>query len=221
MFALSGDDLATRMLGCGDGPAAFNADATRRGCSVVSCDPIYGFDSRDIEGRIAATREQVLDQTRRHADEFVWGDTSGIHTVEELDAIRMAAMRTFLSDYPDGKAAGRYVDASLPALPFHDGSFDLALCSHLLFLYSTQLGEAFHQLALRDLGRVATEVRVFPLLELGGTRSPFVDSAARDLSALDYDVTIERVPYEFRRGGNEMMRIRRRAASKNCHIFSV
>ena len=27
---------------------------------------------------------------------------------------------------------GRYVDAQLPTLPMEDGSFDLALCSHLM-----------------------------------------------------------------------------------------
>jgi hypothetical protein len=38
MFALSGDDLAGTILGCGDGPASFNAEATALGHRVVSCD---------------------------------------------------------------------------------------------------------------------------------------------------------------------------------------
>jgi hypothetical protein len=41
MFALSDADLEGRVLGCGDGPASFNAVATQRGANVVSCDPIY------------------------------------------------------------------------------------------------------------------------------------------------------------------------------------
>jgi len=49
---------------------------------------------------------------------------------------------------------------------------------------------------------------VFPLLELGGTRSPFVDMCLNDLRSAGFDVAIERVPYEFRRGGNEMLRVR-------------
>ena len=40
MFALSEADAQLRMLGCADGPASFNADATRQGASVVSCDPL-------------------------------------------------------------------------------------------------------------------------------------------------------------------------------------
>jgi hypothetical protein len=45
----------------------------------------------------------------------------------------MAAMQTFLADYEQGKAEGRYVAGEVPYLPFKYGSFDLALCSHFLF----------------------------------------------------------------------------------------
>ena len=44
MFALAESDLESRILGCGDGPASFNVEATRRGATVVSCDPLYQFD---------------------------------------------------------------------------------------------------------------------------------------------------------------------------------
>jgi hypothetical protein len=121
----------------------------------------------------------------------------------------MAAMDEFLSDYEAGKSQGRYVDAELPNLPFQDSSFGLAVCSHLLFLYTAQLGEAFHRLAIREMCRVAAEVRVFPLLALGATPSPFVAPVVDELAGCGFAVSIERVPYEFQRGGNEMMRVRR------------
>jgi hypothetical protein len=38
MFLLTGDDLTLRIVGCGDGPASFNAEATRRGARVVNND---------------------------------------------------------------------------------------------------------------------------------------------------------------------------------------
>jgi hypothetical protein len=211
MFALTEEDLDRRVLGCGDGPASFNAEATRRGHRVVSCDPIYGFGRSQIQERIAATSDQVLAQTRLNAHEFVWGE--GIRNVEELGQVRMAAMRTFVEDYESGKQAGRYVDAELPNLPFAAGAFELALCSHFLFLYSEHLGEAFHRAALHEMCRVAAEVRVFPLLALGSERSPFVNGCVDDLRKVGYHVRIDRVPYEFQRGGNEMMRIRSRAHS--------
>jgi hypothetical protein len=204
MFVLRDADLRRRILGCADGPASFNAEATRRGSRVVSCDPIYRWTAADIRERIAATCDLVLEQTRQNASTFVW---DAIPSVEALGATRMATMTDFLNDYEDGKADGRYVDASLPALPFDDKAFDLALSSHFLFLYTTQLGGAFHLAALREMCRVATETRIFPLLALDGRRSPYVDHVAAELGASGYTITIERVPYEFQRGGNEMMRI--------------
>ena len=103
----------------------------------------------DLHVAVSAYLARYKDQTRRHADQFVWGH--GIASIEELGEVRLRAMRTFLDDYDAGKAAGRYVEASLPSLPFADAAFDLALCSHLLFLYSRQFDEAFHVAALREL----------------------------------------------------------------------
>jgi len=46
MFALSDADLHSRILGCADGPAGFNAVATGRRLRVTSCDPLYGLPRR-------------------------------------------------------------------------------------------------------------------------------------------------------------------------------
>lgn len=205
MFALEESDLHLRIVGCGDGPASFNAEATRRGARVVSSDPIYRWEAAEIRDLIAATYDQVIEQTRQNAEEFIW---DSIRSVDELGQIRMAAMQDFLHDYGAGKLEGRYVDAELPTLPFGDTAFDLALCSHFLFLYTSQLDERFHQAAILEMCRVATEVRIFPLLALGGQQSRHVDRVVDELHQAGYQVLIERVPYEFQRGGNQMMRIR-------------
>lgn len=204
MFSLTAADLKGRILGVGDGPASFNVEATERGAHVISCDPIYCFTAADIERRIELTRTQVLAQTRKNAENFVW---DAIPSVEALEQLRMSAMRRFLVDYPQGRADGRYVDASLPTLPFADGEFDLALSSHLLFLYSTQLGKPFHADAMLELCRVAREVRVFPLLALDGAPSLLVAPISLALAARGWRVTIEPVDYEFQRGGNQMLRV--------------
>jgi hypothetical protein len=204
MFAFSDDDLRLRILGCGDGPASFNAEASRHGCRVISADPLYRFTAEQIGSRIQQTSDQVLEQTRRNKREFAW-DT--IRSVEELRRIRLEAMDEFLADYEAGKAQGRYVAAALPSLPFGDASFDLALCSHLLFLYSEHFTESFHRQAIAEMCRVAKEVRIFPLLELGARPSPHVDPIMESLRGTGLVVSIEVVPYEFQRGGNQMMRI--------------
>ena len=205
MFALTDADLASRILGCGDGPASFNAAVTRRGGRIVSCDPLYQFDAEQIRQRIADTSAEVLAQARQNAHEFVWDDA--IPDVDALERVRMAAMTTFLDDYEEGRREGRYVVAGLPSLSFTDGAFDVAICSHFLFLYSQQRDAAFHVDSMRELCRVAREVRVFPLLALGGQPSPHVTAVTAELEEMGFTVKIERVPYEFQRGGNEMLRV--------------
>jgi len=204
MFALSDNDLAKAILGCSDGPASFNCTLTKRGGSVVSIDPIYQFTAEEIAKRINETYEIVMEQTKLNFKEFIW---TQIGSVEELGRYRMTAMRDFLTDYQTGRCEGRYISAELPALPFSDGAYDLAVCSHFLFLYSEHLDQAFHLQSLRELCRVACEVRVFPILELGSMRSRHVNGVVSTLSAEGYEVQIERVTYEFQKGGNEMLRI--------------
>jgi hypothetical protein len=218
MFALTDDDLGVKTIGCGDGPASFNAEATRRGWRVVSCDPIYRYDVDQLRERITVTYDEILDQTRRNAGEFVW---TTIRSVDELGRVRMAAMNDFLEDYPVGRAEGRYVDAELPNLPFADASFDLALSSHFLFLYTVQLGEAFHRAAIREMCRVAADVRIFPLLALGAIPSPLVESMVNELREQGFSVSIDDVPYEFQRSGNKMMRIRRGGESRGRKMPSL
>jgi hypothetical protein len=205
MFALTAVNLGSRILGCGDGPASFNAVLTSKGGRIVSVDPLYCFSQDDIRERIRRTYTEVLEQTRKNAREFVW---TSIKSVDELGRLRMAAMEEFLLDYRQGLVEKRYVDGGLPHLPFPDGSFDLAVCSHLLFLYSEHLSEDFHVESIRELCRVAGEARIFPLLELGSRKSRHVQAVGARLAAAGYTVSIETVPYEFQRGGNQMIRVR-------------
>jgi hypothetical protein len=205
MFALTEADLARRILGCADGPASFNAELSQRGGHIVSVDPIYMFDVDQIKSRIDETYEAVLAQTRQNQNEFVWGSIS---SVEELGRIRMSAMEFFLADFTAGKQGGRYIEGELPSLPFKAGEFDLALSSHFLFLYSAHLSAEFHLQSLREMLRVAREVRVFPLLMLGGAPSPHIAFITEQLSKDGFILEIKRVPYEFQRDGNEMLVIK-------------
>lgn len=204
MFSLSPQDKAGRILGCADGPASFNAEMTARGCRVVSVDPLYAFTPEAIAQRGRETFDLVLDQVRCNRQDFVW---DRIDSPEALGQLRMAAQHLFLGDFPCGKADGRYIDASLPDLPFSDGAFDLALCSHFLFLYSQQFDLEFHVLAMQEILRVAREVRVFPLLQLGGAPSPHVPGVVAACRAAGMCAELVSVNYEFMRNGNQMLRV--------------
>lgn len=206
MFGLGPEDRAGRILGCGDGPASFNAEATANGYRVISCDPVYGLSGDEIERRVKARYAEVIEQVRAGPDDFVWNH---FRDPDDLGRCRLAALERFLADYDAGKAAGRYVQASLPNLPFEDGQFDLALVSHLLFLYSDQLSLEVHRESVDELIRVAREVRIFPIVTLERRLSPHFEAVRRHLLARGFTVDISRVSYEFQRGVNEMMTITR------------
>jgi hypothetical protein len=71
------------------------------------------------------------------------------------------------------------------------------------------LDEGFHHSSLLELCRVAKEVRVFPLLALGGAMSPHLEGSVEMLRAAGQKVSIQRVNYEFQRGVYEMLRMQR------------
>ena len=97
------------------------------------------------------------------------------------------------------------MDQSLPHLGFREGEFDIALWSHFLFTYSERLSVDFHVAAIEEMCRVAAEARVFPLLKSYGGPSPHLGLAVDILRGRGYQAEVRRVPYEFQRGGDEML----------------
>jgi SAM-dependent methyltransferase len=206
MFSLSEADLNSKILGCGDGPASFNAQMTELEHSVVSIDPIYQFSAEQIEQRVRATYEPIISQVKENSSRYVW---QNFRDAEELGEARLKAMEKFLLDYESGKIAGRYLPQSLPSLEFADDQFDLCVCSHLLFLYSEQLSLDFHVASIHKLLRIAPEVRIFPVLKLDCEPSPYLELVRSELSNQGYSVQLQSVAYEFQKGGNQMLRINR------------
>jgi SAM-dependent methyltransferase len=201
MFALADSDRASSILGCGDGPASFNAEWRAVGGRVVSVDPVYQYSADAIASRIDEARDLIVANTLTNMDAYVWDE---MESVDRLVDIRTNAMSRFLEDHRTGGKP--YVAAQLPDLPFADKQFDLALCSHFLFTYTALISTDQHIGFLKEALRVAQEVRVFPILDMDGGPSPHVDPVRTALTDLGFTVGIERVPYEYQKGGNQMLR---------------
>ncbi|MHC4442023.1 MAG: class I SAM-dependent methyltransferase [Planctomycetota bacterium] len=207
MFDLGAGDLEKDILGCADGPSSFNAGMAGRGKRVISADPVYRFSADQIRARILEVFDTMVENAEAKAEYFVWDE---LGSPKQLGERRMTAMNVFLDDYPSGLKEGRYIDASLPALPFDDHTFDLALCSHYLFTYSDLIDEGQHVQAILEMCRVAGEVRVFPLVKMfGGGLSEHVEGVVGQLRKSGMTTNIQQVPYEVQRGGNQMLVILR------------
>jgi hypothetical protein len=204
LLGLTGQDLAGRTLGCADGPASFNAEATQMGYTVTSCDPVYARSAAEIKRGVDDSLAEVTAQIREKKNEFVW---THFRDPDDLLDRRRLALKRFLADFEAGKAAGRYVTASLPNLPFKNDEFDLAVVCQFLFLYSDKF--PYYREAIDELLRVAKEVRIFPIMTLEGGKSPHFDGIYVRLKASGFQCELRRIDYEFQRGANEVFIVKR------------
>lgn len=202
MFNLSKSDLNKRILGVADGPASFNAEATKIGVKITSIDPIYQFTDKEILARFNEVVDNIIAQVAATSNDYVW---SYHKSPDDLRNNRVQAINEFIRDYKLGKQQGRYQIGELPNLKFEDNAYDLALCSHFLFLYSEHFDYKFHYDSIGEMLRVSKEVRIFPLLTLMLERSSYLEQIMREFSAQGCRVATVKVEYELQKGGNEML----------------
>lgn len=205
MFLLEEEDLQKRIAGFGDGPASFNYEAYCLGHNVISYDPIYQFSRDQLKKRIDEVRETVMRQMKENMDNYVW---KNIKNLDELEHTRMSAMKLFLEDYEKGKEENRYICHELPdKVPFKSDTFDIGLSSHFLLMY-TILGYDFHIQSIMEMLRVCKEVRIFPVVDLDAQKTDLIEKVIAYFRQR-YSVEIRKTEYEFQKGDNKMLIIRK------------
>jgi Methyltransferase domain len=205
MFDLTPAEVtAGSVLDCCAGGSSFAAETGPR---VLAVDPAYAIGRRTLAETVWAglrDGDRIIDQ---HLEHFEWG---WYGSPARRTAARTEAARRFLADLD--RHPGRYLAAALPHLPLADASFDLVLCSHMLFTWANRLDVGWHRAALVELVRVARrEVRVFPLVVQGtGERVGFLDELRAGLAASGYRSQLRSVPYRFQRGADTMLVVQAR-----------
>lgn len=206
IFKLTDSDLNRSIISFGDGPASFNSEMTQLGKKVVSLDRIYQFTKAELKQRIDETKETVIEQMKANQENFIW---KNIKNVSELEQIRMKAMKNFLEDFEAGKKQERYIYHELPnPTKYNNLEYDLGLSSHFLILYS-QLGIDFHIKAITEMLRICREIRIFPILNLNATKSEVLEDINIHFDT-NFIANIESSDYEFQKGGNKMLVIKRK-----------
>jgi len=94
-------------------------------------------------------------------------------------------------------------------LNFKEQTFDLGLSSHFLLLYP-KLGVDFHIKSINEMLRLCKEVRIFPILNLNAEKSEMLNNVITHFEK-EYIINIEKVKYEFQKGGNEMLTINQKS----------
>lgn len=201
MFDLRVDELRGKtVLDCPGGPCSFVAEARERCVDATGADDLYDRSPATLARRCVEDIDRAMASLDGVQDLYRWDFYGGVDGLEEY---RQDAASRFLLDY--SRAGKRYVRGRLPHLPFPDGSFDLALSGHLLFLYDDRLSREFHVETVYELLRVSDQLRVFPLHGFDGDRSGVVEPVVDALSSDGHAVEFREVPFEFQRGANEML----------------
>jgi hypothetical protein len=181
-FALSDPMIRNgRVLDCPGGASDFAATVRDMGGQATSIDPCYADGVAELAQRITTDLTRVLTWTAAQPDRFPM-DEHGVWC--HAHAWRAAA-DTFLADIQRDRDQNtrHYQPAALPCLPFPDDSFTLAVSGFLLFTYPRHFDVDIHLRALRELLRVAKEVRVHPLNDSAGNPYPMLETVLGHLAA--------------------------------------
>lgn len=201
MFDLQEDDLKRSVLDYPASVSSFNAEMHRLGFDhVVSADAHYDLTPLDMSKHV----DQIIQKLSGQLEQYMnYIQLEKDETFEDILSAWNHHAKLFASDYSIGKNQGRYQQAALPHLPFEDFQFELALCPDLLFRDKTAVPEQ----VLRELCRVAHEVRIFPLLNDQGEISKEMGPAMLALQNKDYGIEVRSVPYQLLKGSNAMLRV--------------
>ena len=207
MFDLSEKLLKDSItLDVASGVSSFCAEANARGFNVTASDKIYVFSPREIKANCIRDLEEVINQLPEIANLYSW---NYFKDIDSLRLQRQLAYKKFLIDFQEFKTK-RYVPTEYPSSNFGDKQFNLSLVSHFLFLYDEHISYELHKKVLNELIRITSgEVRIFPLANLKGKRSSFVDRLRKDDEFRGITIDIKKVNYEFIKGGNEMMTLKK------------
>lgn len=197
-------DKPTSFLEYHCGPSAFNQALTKHSGSVVSCDPLFELTEDVLKNYVEPEFQTASQQLAKHPhlDLSHYGGQ-----LQTLIKTRKKGLELFFEDYEKGKTQARYQTLSQGKLPFEDFSFDIALSAYYLFVESEQENLDFYLTTLKELARVAKEVRLFPLVDAQDKLSPMLGPVLLGLQQEKYGVEVKEVPYRLQTNGNAMLRI--------------
>lgn len=149
-FALPVNSDSLRILDVAAGVSDFMS-VWRNGLAV---DPCYGEDYNDLY--TSASHDLFL-----FAANQIQNDRNATNEQIRLYDMHRQALTGFLIDFGNRSGSIRYRADSLPDLPLVCGSFDLAICSHFLFLYPHD--NEFAVDSIRRVMELTDEFRIWPL----------------------------------------------------------
>lgn len=204
MFALSEQDLNKSFIDCGSGINSFNEEMRALGHEVISCDDLYAKPYSELEKQTKLIQENLrfLFKQAKHVN-----DTHLIGNVESFLKEKRKATEIFLNGIQRGKEAGYYLTYPIKSLPYKDFHFDIALSSHYFFGERDNSSLDFHLEAIGEMTRVASDVRIFPLVDKNDNISSILGPLSLHFQEAGYNLQVKQVDFSIQKQGNALLRI--------------
>lgn len=204
MFALTDEDLTKSFLEYNSGVSAFNAEMHQRSQECVSCDPWYKLDRHSLQEKVTTNFQ---DRQSQLADNLQNLDISRYGSFDDLIKYRQAGVQSFLEDFKAGVSEKRYLAVTEENLPFPNFKFDFALVANNFFADLDYQTVEYHIAKIKELARVAKDVRIFPLVDTGGEPSNLLGPIIMGLYQDNFAVEVTDVNYHLQHRGNAMLRV--------------
>ncbi len=196
------------ILDCPAGASSFAAEAHQLGLDVTACDVMYNHNADELIEKYKKDIQHVFEKFDEASHLYVW---KYYKNKDEVITLRNKALKLFAEDFSAGFSDKRYIPAELPHLPFSNKNFSLVLSGNFLFLYGDRLDLDFHKACIKELIRVCSgEVRIFPLVGLDAKPYSYLKEILSFLDYSDIKAEMVKVPFEFQKGADQMLKLYRR-----------
>ena len=204
MFDLEEDLTGKKILEFACGPTAVNYELSSKGHFIQSCDPWFSDDVDAMHQRFNQQLQQQIQRMKEHPERFNFDKYGGIDT---FITKREHGFDQFFQDYMTGVHQGRDQTFDNGHLPFEHSSFDIALCSNFLFADLAEQGLAFQLAWIKELARVANDIRIYPLTDQQGRVSEILGPVLLQLQQDGFQVVIQEVPFRLVPNSKAMLKL--------------
>lgn len=205
MFDIPASLSSHKILEIACGPTAVNYELTQNHIQTISCDPWFESDAKKVQKHFLENFDLQIQNIHRHPDRF---DVNRYGGLDRLIQKRQEGMQLFFDDYSKGFQEHRYQGLNFKkTLPFENSSFDLALCANYLFTDLVEQNVDFHVAAIKEMARVAYDVRIYPLTNYKAQPSEILGPVLLALQLLGYQVSVQDVSFRFVPESKAMLRI--------------
>lgn len=210
IFLLSDEDLNKKIIHLGSGFSSFCAEMKALGKGAIACDPIYQNSEDQLNSLYQSHSHWLSEHLQIDSEHYHWQKYKNLN--QYLSNYKSIA-QNFLADITQDTDHERYLSTEYAELQISPNQYQLMLCSN--YFLQNQASSVKAQLhVIKSLCDVATELRIYPLLDRFTQSTDDLGPLILALQAENYLIEVKKSNYEFLKEADALLCISR----KQCDI---